>query len=136
MPTKEVAVEIAAKLMAAYPDADCELNFANTYQLITSVILSAQCTDQQVNRVTAKLFKQFPTAKDLAQADIDKIKEIIRPTGYFNAKAKNIQACARMYRGCPNVSALPKIVIRTKLKWICKSSFLKIHLTGQSCRLP
>jgi endonuclease-3 len=95
VPTKEVAAEIVNKLVATYPDADCELIFAGDFQLLTAVILSAQCTDQQVNKVTAKLFKQFPTARDLAQADIEKIKEIVRPTGYFNAKAKNIQACAQ-----------------------------------------
>ncbi len=81
--------------MAQYPDADCELDFDNDYQLLTSVILSAQCTDQQVNKVTARLFKQFPTAHTLAEADIEVIKEIVKPTGYFNAKAKNIQACAQ-----------------------------------------
>jgi endonuclease-3 len=95
VPTKAVAAEIAARLIETYPDADCELNFENDYQLITAVILSAQCTDQQVNKVAAKLFKAFPTARDLAQAELEKIKEIVRPTGYFNAKAKNIQACAQ-----------------------------------------
>jgi endonuclease-3 len=92
---KDVAAEIADKLIAAYPDADCELNFNSDYQLLTAVILSAQCTDQQVNKVTAKLFKQFPAARDLAQADIEAIKEIVKSTGYFNAKAKNIQNCAQ-----------------------------------------
>jgi endonuclease-3 len=95
VPSREVAAEIARKLMANYPDADCELTFGSDYQLLIAVILSAQCTDQQVNKVTAKLFKQFPTARDLAQADLEQIKDIVRPTGYFNAKAKNIQACAQ-----------------------------------------
>ncbi|MBS1993189.1 MAG: endonuclease III [Cyanobacteria bacterium SZAS LIN-3] len=90
-----VAAEGVARLIETYPDADCELTFASDYQLLTAVILSAQCTDQQVNKVTAKLYKEFPTAHDLAAADIERIKEIIRPTGYFNAKAKNIQACAQ-----------------------------------------
>lgn len=92
--TPAIAGEIAEGLCAEYPDADCELTFASDFQLITAVILSAQCTDVTVNKVTAKLFKEFPTAKKLAEADIERIKEIIRPTGYFNAKAKNIQACA------------------------------------------
>jgi endonuclease-3 len=93
--SREVAAEIAEKLVERYPDADCELTFDNDYQLLTAVILSAQCTDQQVNKVTAKLYKQFPTAKHLAEADIEVIKEIVKPTGYFNAKAKNIQTCAQ-----------------------------------------
>ena len=82
-------------LCKRYPDAECELHFKSDFQLLTSVILSAQTTDVQVNKVTPQLFKWFPTAKDLASADVEEIKKIIRPTGYYNAKAKNIQACAR-----------------------------------------
>jgi endonuclease-3 len=59
------------------------------------VILSAQTTDANVNRATPGLFKKFPTARALAEAPIDEVKELIRSTGYFNAKAANIQACAR-----------------------------------------
>jgi endonuclease III len=93
--TKAIAQQEMDLLCRQYPDADCELDFESTYQLITSVILSAQTTDSNVNRVTPKLFKRFPTAKSLAEADLDEIKGLIKSTGYYNAKAKNIQNCAK-----------------------------------------
>lgn len=90
------AREIMDALLSLYPDSACELVFASDFQLLIAVILSAQCTDQQVNRVTEKLYARFPDAKALAEADLEEIKAIIKPTGYFNAKANNIQNCARM----------------------------------------
>jgi endonuclease III len=93
--TQAIAQQEMDLLARQYPDADCELDFESTYQLITSVILSAQTTDSNVNRVTPKLFKRFPTAKSLAEADLDEIKGLIKSTGYYNAKAKNIQNCAK-----------------------------------------
>ncbi|MBN9394318.1 MAG: endonuclease III [Candidatus Melainabacteria bacterium] len=92
---KKTAKKIMDALCERYPDADCELTFDSTWQLLTAVILSAQCTDQQVNKVTSKLYAKYPTAKSLAEADLEHIKEIVRPTGYFNAKATNIQNCAQ-----------------------------------------
>lgn len=82
-------------LCKLYPDADCELDFESEFQLLTAVILSAQTTDVAVNKVTPKLFSEFPTAKALAEADIEEVKEIIRATGYYNAKAQSIQKCAQ-----------------------------------------
>ncbi|MBX9950728.1 MAG: endonuclease III [Candidatus Obscuribacterales bacterium] len=93
--SKATAHEMMARLRALYPDADCELNFDSPFQLLTAVIMSAQTTDVQVNKVTGKLFSKFPTAKDLAEGDIEEIKEIIKPTGYYNAKAQSIQNCAQ-----------------------------------------
>lgn len=92
--TRKTALDMAEKLCELYPDADCELTFDSTFQLLTAVIMSAQTTDVQVNKVTPELFSRFPTARDLAEAPLEEIKKIIRPTGYFNAKAKNIQSCA------------------------------------------
>ncbi len=92
---KATAHEMMNRLKALYPDADCELNFDSPFQLLTAVIMSAQTTDVQVNKVTGKLFSKFPTAKALAEADIKEIKEIIKPTGYYNAKAQSIQTCAQ-----------------------------------------
>lgn len=89
------AQEMMLALCKLYPDADCELDFDSTFQLLTAVILSAQTTDTQVNKVTPALFKRFPTAKALAEASPEEVRQIIRPTGYFNAKAANIQACAQ-----------------------------------------
>jgi len=93
--SKSTAHEMMSRLRALYPDADCELNFDSPFQLLTAVIMSAQTTDVQVNKVTGKLFSKFPTAKDLAEGDIEEIKEIIKPTGYYNAKAQSIQNCAQ-----------------------------------------
>jgi endonuclease-3 len=93
--SKQTAAEIMRLLCEQYPDAECELDFDGPFQLLTAVILSAQTTDANVNRVTPRLFKRFPTARDLAEAPIDEVKEIIRSTGYYNAKAQNIQACAQ-----------------------------------------
>lgn len=78
-----------------YPEADCELDYGSAFQLLTAVIMSAQTTDVTVNKVTPKLFEKFPDAKALAEADIEEVKEIIKPTGFFNAKANNIQKCAQ-----------------------------------------
>lgn len=92
--TKALAGKIMKGLCELYPDAECELDYKGDFQLLIAVIMSAQTTDQQVNKVTKTLFKEFPDARALAEGDIERIKEIIRPTGYFNAKAKNIQDCA------------------------------------------
>ncbi|SRR5579885_115881 len=95
---KKVSVRQAQEMMdilcRTYPNAECELNFRNDFELLIAVILSAQCTDATVNKVTPHLFKRFPTPKALAEAPLDEIKQIIRPTGFFNAKAQNIQKCA------------------------------------------
>jgi endonuclease-3 len=98
-PFKRVSAAVAKTIMGSlcnlYPDADCELVFDTPFQLLIATILSAQTTDVQVNKVTKPLFKRFPNPKALAAADPDEVKEIIKTTGYYNAKAKNIQACAQ-----------------------------------------
>lgn len=91
---KKVAAEIMRLLCLEYPDADCELIYKNDFELLISVILSAQTTDVQVNKVTPKLFARFPTAEALAGANLDEVKELIKATGYYNNKAKSIQSCA------------------------------------------
>lgn len=78
-----------------YPDAHCALNFTNPYELLIATILSAQCTDERVNKVTQVLFKKHPTAKSLANADLSEIEEIIHSTGFFKNKAKNIKMCCQ-----------------------------------------
>lgn len=91
---QEDANQMMTILCKRYPDAECELTHKNDFELLTSVILSAQTTDAQVNKVTPALFTRFPTPKSLAEADIEEVKQIVRPTGYYNAKAKSIQDCA------------------------------------------
>jgi endonuclease-3 len=86
---------ILSLLRQAYPNVECALHHRNAWELLVATILSAQCTDARVNLVTPVLFKTFPTPKDIAAAPIDKIKEIIRTTGFYNNKAKSIQGAAR-----------------------------------------
>ena len=87
--------KIVEGLQKAYPNAHCELNFSNPLELLVATILSAQCTDRRVNIVTAELFKKFRRASDYAEAPLSEIEEIIKTTGFFRNKAKNIQACCR-----------------------------------------
>jgi endonuclease-3 len=83
-------------LKQAYPATHCELNFADPLQLLVATILSAQCTDVRVNLVTSKLFAKYRTADDFANCDLAELEEIIRSTGFFRNKAKNIRACCRL----------------------------------------
>lgn len=87
--------EILRLLHLEYPDVRCELDFANPLQLLVATILSAQCTDERVNKVTPALFARFPNARALAEADSAELESLIHSTGFFRNKAKNIQAAAR-----------------------------------------
>lgn len=91
----ERANEALKRLRKQHPDAHCELNHENPFQLLVATILSAQCTDVRVNMVTPALFKRFPNPKKLAQADQETVEELIRSTGFYKNKAKNIIACAQ-----------------------------------------
>ena len=88
------AARICGRLAAAYPEAACSLTFANPFQLVIATILSAQCTDRRVNMVTGPLFRRWPTAEALAQAGLHEIEGVIRSTGFYRAKARNIRGCA------------------------------------------
>lgn len=93
--TKIRALEILVRLKRLYPEAPCTLNYETPVQLLVAVILSAQCTDERVNMVTPELFRRFPDAKAMAAADLTEITELVRSTGFYRNKAKNIQAtCA------------------------------------------
>lgn len=87
--------EIIAGLKRTYPDAHCELNFSNPLELLIATILSAQCTDKQVNIVTADLFKKYRCAEDYAQATQEELENDVRRIGFFRNKAKNIRACCQ-----------------------------------------
>jgi endonuclease-3 len=86
---------ILAHLKNAYPDAHCELDFTNPFQLICATILSAQCTDVRVNMVTPTLFAKYPDAQALAAARQEDVEEIIRSTGFFRNKAKSLIGMAQ-----------------------------------------
>lgn len=85
---------ILRRLEAAYPDAQCALEHADPYQLLVATILSAQCTDVRVNMVTPALFARFPDASALAAARQEELEDLIRSTGFFRNKAKNLLAMA------------------------------------------
>lgn len=88
-------MRIVEILRACYPDVKTQLDHADAFQLLIATILSAQCTDRQVNRVTPNLFRTFPDPRAFAQADPELLERLIRPTGYFRNKAKHIRECAR-----------------------------------------
>lgn len=88
------ADDVLARLHEAYPGADCSLDHADAFQLLISTILSAQCTDARVNGVTPALFRRFPDPAAMAAAG-DELEELIRTTGFFNAKAKSIRGACR-----------------------------------------
>ena len=84
------AREVARRLTEEYPDAECELDHRNAFELLAATILSAQTTDVRVNMVTPELFARYPTAPDLAAADPAEVEEIIRPTGFYQNKTKSL----------------------------------------------
>jgi endonuclease III len=86
---------IIEKLKTQYPDAHCELNHQEPVELLVATILSAQCTDVRVNKVTKDLFKKYESAKDYAEADPEEFQEDIRSTGFFRNKTKSILAMAQ-----------------------------------------
>jgi endonuclease-3 len=75
-----------------YPEAHVTLDFTNPLEMLVATVLSAQCTDVRVNQVTPALFAKYPTAKDYAEAPLEKLEEMIRPTGFFHNKAKSIKS--------------------------------------------
>ena len=89
------AAEVARRLAVVYPVASCELTHRNAYELLAATILSAQCTDVRVNMVTPALFEKYPTPHDLADADAADVERIIRSTGFYQSKAKNLIGMAR-----------------------------------------
>lgn len=89
---RQRALEILVRLKRLYPDATCSLNYETPVQLLVATILSAQCTDERVNQVTPELFRRFPDAPALAGADLEELESLVRSTGFYRNKAKNIQA--------------------------------------------
>ena len=87
--------EIIHRLRIAHPDAHCELIHEDPWQLLVATILSAQCTDERVNKVTPVLFAHFPTPRDMAAANRGEIEEIVRPTGFYRNKARFIHEAAQ-----------------------------------------
>jgi endonuclease-3 len=89
------ALRVVEKLAGAYPDAKCALHHENAFELLVATILSAQCTDQRVNQVTAELFPKLGTPEALANAERDEVEALVKSTGFFRQKAKSIQSASR-----------------------------------------
>src|SRR3989338_5443552 len=92
---KKRILGIMRRLAKAYPDAKCALDFSTPLQLLVATILSAQCTDKRVNMVTPALFRRYPTTEDFAGAAPQELEKLIRSTGFYKKKARNIQGAAR-----------------------------------------
>lgn len=94
--TPEDIRAIVEELKRLYPDGICSLEYRKDYELLFSVRLAAQCTDERVNKVTPALYARFPTLEALAEADISEVEEYIHSTGFFRAKAKDIVLASQM----------------------------------------
>lgn len=94
-PDADRVTAILTALDQLYPRATCALDHHNAWELLVATILSAQCTDERVNMVTPRLFARFPSPQAMAKADVAEVAEIVRSTGFFNNKAKNIVGAAK-----------------------------------------
>ena len=95
MRTQEQVNAIVGRLEEEYPLAECTLDYGKDYELLFSVRLAAQCTDERVNQITPALFARFPTLESFAEADVREVEDYIRSCGFFRSKARDIVACAQ-----------------------------------------
>ena len=92
MPEKKVKAKVIYRQLSKnYPNVKCELDYKNAFQLLVATVLSAQCTDKRVNQTTPALFKKYPNPQKMAKADLKDIQSLVKSTGFFRAKAKNIK---------------------------------------------
>jgi endonuclease-3 len=96
MKKSELASLVFERLKNVHPDAHCELNHTNPFELLLATILSAQCTDARVNMVTPVLFKKYPTPQKLAKAKLEDVEETIKSINFFRNKSKSLIGCAQM----------------------------------------
>lgn len=93
---KSDAIKIIQILKNAYPDATCSLDFKTPFQMVVAVMLSAQCTDERVNKTTPRLFEKYGTPEAISKMKLSDLEKIIHPCGFYKNKAKNIKATAEM----------------------------------------
>ena len=96
MRTPEQVQEIVRLLLEEYPEASCTLDYGRDYELLFSVRLAAQCTDERVNQITPALFARFPTLEAFAEADVEEVEKYVHSCGFFRAKARDIVSCAQV----------------------------------------
>jgi len=92
---KERALKIFNELLEYYPNPHCELNHRNPFELLIATILSAQCTDVRVNKVTPELFKAYPTPETMAEAPLEELEELVRTTGFYRNKALSLKETSK-----------------------------------------
>lgn len=92
---KENVVKIIEELKKMYPDAKCSLDFSTPFEMGIAVMLSAQCTDERVNKITPMLFEKYKKPEDYVKASLKEIEEIIKPCGFYKNKAKNLKGYAK-----------------------------------------
>lgn len=95
MKKKDEAIKIIDILKKTYPDATCSLDFSEPFELVVAVMLSAQCTDERVNKVTPGIFCKYSSPEDFADIDLEELETLIHSCGFYKNKAKNIKACAQ-----------------------------------------
>ena len=93
---KKQYIEIIQKLKETYPDAKCSLNFSTPFELLIAVMLSAQCTDERVNKTTPAIFEKYNTPEDFAKMDLSLLENLIHSCGFYKNKAKNIKATSKI----------------------------------------
>ncbi len=93
---KSFAREVIKLLKSYYPNSKCSLEHKNAYELLVATVLSAQCTDERVNRVTPELFKKFPTPQKMAKANLQDLEELVKSTGFYKNKAKSLKVAAQI----------------------------------------
>lgn len=93
--TKNKAINVLNILKDTYPDAKCSLDFTTPFEMLVAVILSAQCTDERVNKTTPSIFKKYSTPEDFATIPLETLEELIHPCGFYKNKAKNIKLSAQ-----------------------------------------
>jgi len=97
LPEKKVRAKVIYRqLSKSYPNVRCELDYKNAFQLLVATVLSAQCTDKRVNQTTPALFKKYPNPQKMAKADLRDIQKLVKSTGFFRAKAKNIKGLSNV----------------------------------------
>ena len=95
MKEKNEAIEIIEILKNTYPEAKCSLDFTTPFEMLVSVMLSAQCTDERVNKTTPSIFCKYSTPQDFVNIDILELEQLIHPCGFYKTKAKHLKECAK-----------------------------------------
>ena len=95
MKKKDEAINIIKILKNTYPEAKCSLDFTTPFELVVSVMLSAQCTDERVNKTTPSIFAKYSTPQDFVDIDILELEKLIHPCGFYKTKAKHLKECAK-----------------------------------------